>query len=101
MGNAIDTITASRPIRDPETIISNGSDFILGFFNPGNSSNRYVGVVTISEDGNLVVLNGQNEVIWSSMVSNSVTNVSTQLLDTGNIVKQYWKYQYWNQHMGK
>ncbi|TXG47254.1 hypothetical protein EZV62_026548 [Acer yangbiense] len=111
LGTAIDTITASQPIRDPKTIISNGSDFILGFFNPGNSSNHYLGiwynkksepvvwianrnkplkdtsgVVTISEDGNLVVLNGQNEVLWSSNVSNSVTNVSAQLLDTGNLV---------------
>ncbi|KAI9199038.1 hypothetical protein LWI28_026341 [Acer negundo] len=106
-----DTITASRPIRDPETIISNGGAFILGFFSPGNSSNRYLGiwynkktepvvwvanrnkplkdaygVVTISEDGNLVVLNGQNEVLWSSNVSNSGTNISAQLLDTGNLV---------------
>ncbi|KAK3188160.1 hypothetical protein Dsin_027721 [Dipteronia sinensis] len=111
LGTAIDTITVSQPIRDPETITSNGSVFILGFFSPGNSSNRYVGiwyikksepvvwianrnkplhdasgVVAISEDGNLVVLNGQNEVLWSSNVSNSVTNVSAQLLDTGNLV---------------
>ncbi|KAI9198220.1 hypothetical protein LWI28_012026 [Acer negundo] len=111
LGTAIDTITASRPIRDPETIISNGSAFILGFFSPGNSSNRYVGiwynkksepviwvanrnkplknasgVVSISEDGNLVVLNEQNEVLWSSSVSNPVNNVSAQLLDTGNLV---------------
>ncbi|KAK3188163.1 hypothetical protein Dsin_027724 [Dipteronia sinensis] len=90
--SAIDTITASRSIKDPETITSKGSAFILGFFNP--------------EDGNLVVLNGQNEVLWSSNVSNSVThvnaqnevlwssnvsnsvtNVSAQLnLDTGNLV---------------
>ncbi|KAI9198730.1 hypothetical protein LWI28_021279 [Acer negundo] len=111
LGTAIDTITASRPIRDPETIISNGSDFTLGFFNPGNSSNHYLGIwynkksepvfwvanrdkplidasglVTISEDGNLVVLNKQNEVLWSSNVSKSVNNVSAQLLDTGNLV---------------
>ncbi|KAI9198824.1 hypothetical protein LWI28_022669 [Acer negundo] len=111
LGTAIDTITASQPIRDPETITSNGSAFILGFFNPGNSSNHYVGIwynkktepvvwvanrnkplndasgiVTISDDGNLVVLNGQKEVLWSSNVSNSVTNVSAQLLDSGNLV---------------
>ena len=44
LGTAIDTITASQPIRDPKTIISNGSDFILGFFNLGNSSNHYLGI---------------------------------------------------------
>ncbi|KAI9198004.1 hypothetical protein LWI28_008433 [Acer negundo] len=113
---AIDTITASRPIKDHETIVSNSSIFKFGFFSPGSSSNRYVGiwydddnksaetviwvanrnnplkdssgVVTISEDGNLVVLNGQNnEVVWSSNVSNPVTNMgSARLLDSGNLV---------------
>ncbi|KAK2644253.1 hypothetical protein Ddye_019448 [Dipteronia dyeriana] len=115
-GSAIDTITASRPIRDHETIISNSSIFRFGFFSPGSSSNRYVGiwynddnksaetviwvanrnnplndssgVITISEDGNLVVLNGQNNaVVWSSNVSNPLTNVgSARLLDSGNLV---------------
>ncbi|KAK0578598.1 hypothetical protein LWI29_013021 [Acer saccharum] len=68
---AIDTITASRPIRDHETIISNSSIFKFGFFSPG-----------------LVVLNGQNnEVVWSSNVSNPVTNEgSARLLDSGNLV---------------
>ncbi|KAK0579009.1 hypothetical protein LWI29_019646 [Acer saccharum] len=44
------------------------------------------GVVTISEDGNLVVLNGQKEVLWSSNVSNPVTNASAQVLGSGNLV---------------
>ncbi|KAK2644251.1 hypothetical protein Ddye_019446 [Dipteronia dyeriana] len=112
-GAAIDTITSSEPIRDHETIISNGSAFKLGFFSPGNSTNRYMGiwyndksgavvwvanrnkplkdssgVFTISEEGKLVVLNGQNEVLWSSDVSNSVTNASARLLDSGNLVLQ-------------
>ncbi|KAH7569027.1 hypothetical protein JRO89_XS06G0090900 [Xanthoceras sorbifolium] len=110
-GAAVDTITVSGSIRDNETIISNGSAFKLGFFSPVNSSNRYVGiryndaseaviwvanrnkplndasgVVTISDDGNLVVLNGQREVLWTSNVSNSVANASAQLLDSGNLV---------------
>ncbi|KAJ0018339.1 hypothetical protein Pint_10800 [Pistacia integerrima] len=111
-GTAIDTITSSQSIRDLETIISRANKFKLGFFSPGNSSNRYVGIwynklstsaviwvanrnkplndssgiITITEDGNLVVLNGQREVIWSSNVSNSVNNASAQLLDSGNLV---------------
>ncbi|KAI9198953.1 hypothetical protein LWI28_025004 [Acer negundo] len=110
-GSALDTITSSRPIRDNETIISRGSAFELGFFSPVNSSNRYVGiwfndrsetviwvanrnkhlkdasgVLKISEDGNLVVLNGQNEVLWSSNVSKPLTNATAQLLDSGNLV---------------
>uniref|UniRef100_A0A7N2LTZ4 Uncharacterized protein n=1 Tax=Quercus lobata TaxID=97700 RepID=A0A7N2LTZ4_QUELO len=46
------------------------------------------GVLSISEDGNLVVLNGQEEILWSSNVSNSVTNSSATLLDSGNLVLQ-------------
>ncbi|KAJ4703332.1 G-type lectin S-receptor-like serine/threonine-protein kinase [Melia azedarach] len=109
---AIDTITSSQFIRDPETITSSGGSFKLGFFSPGNSTNRYAGIwynrasgsaviwvanrnkplndssgiVTISEDGNLVVLNGQKKVFWTSKVSNSVTNASAQLLESGNII---------------
>ncbi|KAM3701692.1 hypothetical protein ACJW31_05G193800 [Castanea mollissima] len=86
----------------------------LGFFSPVNSTNRCLriwynnisvftfiwvanrqkppkdssGVLTISEDGNLVVLNGQEEILWSSNVSNSVTNSSATLLDSGNLVLQ-------------
>ncbi|KAL3520639.1 hypothetical protein ACH5RR_018788, partial [Cinchona calisaya] len=46
------------------------------------------GILTISGDGNLVVLNGQKEILWSSNVSNSVgnRNSSAQLFDTGNLV---------------
>ncbi|CDP04300.1 unnamed protein product [Coffea canephora] len=108
---AMDAITIDHPIKDPETIVSSGQSFALGFFTPVNSNNRYVGItiniraqsvvwvanrdnpikdsagsLAISGDGNLVVLNGQKEVLWSSNVSNSVANSSAQLLDTGNLV---------------
>ncbi|XP_059437184.1 G-type lectin S-receptor-like serine/threonine-protein kinase At1g11330 isoform X3 [Corylus avellana] len=111
-GSATDTITAAKFINDSETIISNGGDFKLGFFSPPNSTNRYVGIwyaeisvftvvwvanrnnplknssgiLTISEDGNLVVLDGQKKVLWSSNLTNSVVNSSAQLLDSGNLV---------------
>ncbi|KAM7530735.1 hypothetical protein LguiB_034145 [Lonicera macranthoides] len=106
-----DTITSTQFIKDYETIVSNGSVFKLGFFTPPNTTNRYVGilynipittpvwvanknkhlndsngVVTISEDGNLVVLDGQNQIIWSSNVSNTTKSSIAQLLDTGNLV---------------
>ncbi|KAL4625488.1 hypothetical protein ACB092_05G030000 [Castanea dentata] len=109
---AIDTIRSSQSINDTEYIISNGNVFKLGFFSPENSTNRYLGiwysnisvftvtwvanrekplkdssgVLTISEDGNLVVLNGQAEILWSSNVSNSVTNSSATLGDSGNLI---------------
>ncbi|KAL0012597.1 hypothetical protein SO802_007705 [Lithocarpus litseifolius] len=111
-GSATDIITSSQPIKDHDYIISNGSAFKLGFFSPVNTTNRYLGVwynnisvftvvwvanrqkplmdssgvLTITKDGVLVVLNGQKEVIWSSSVTNSVPNSSAQLLDSGNLV---------------
>ncbi|GMP74977.1 hypothetical protein CsSME_00032216 [Camellia sinensis var. sinensis] len=109
---SIDTITLTQPINDPESIISSNKVFQLGFFSPVNTTNRYVGIwynnipvrtvvwvanrerplidssgnLMISEDCNLVVLNGQKEDIWSSNVSNSVANSSARLLDSGNFV---------------
>ena len=87
LGVAIDTITSSQSIKDPGNIVSNGNAFKLGFFSPVNSTNCYIGiwysnisvftvvwvanretplndsfgVLTISEDGNLVVLDGKKK----------------------------------------
>eukprot|EP00261_Vitis_vinifera_P017262 XP_010646862.1 PREDICTED: G-type lectin S-receptor-like serine/threonine-protein kinase At1g11300 [Vitis vinifera] len=109
---AIDTMTSTRFIEDPETLVSDGSAFKLGFFSLADSTNRYVGIwystpslstiiwvanrdkplndssglVTISEDGNLLVMNGQKEIFWSTNVSNAAANSSAQLLDSGNLV---------------
>ncbi|KAG5551160.1 hypothetical protein RHGRI_009551 [Rhododendron griersonianum] len=41
---ATDTITTTKPLADGETLISLGGHFELGFFSPGNSTNRYVGI---------------------------------------------------------
>ncbi|XP_023001215.1 G-type lectin S-receptor-like serine/threonine-protein kinase SD1-13 isoform X1 [Cucurbita maxima] len=108
-----DTITSTTSIKDPATIVSNASSFQLGFFSPANSTNRHVGIwfnnqispqtivwvanrdnplkdssgiFTISEDGNLVVLDGNHNLLWSTNVSNSATNVSARILDSGNLV---------------
>ncbi|KAK3014361.1 hypothetical protein RJ639_009083 [Escallonia herrerae] len=106
-----DTLTSSYLIKDHEAIISNNTNFKLGFFSPANSTSRYVGIsyntpvqtaiwvanrdkplndtfgtVAISGDGNLAVLDGQQQLIWSSNVLNSMANSSAQLLDSGNLV---------------
>ncbi|XP_022139811.1 G-type lectin S-receptor-like serine/threonine-protein kinase SD1-13 isoform X2 [Momordica charantia] len=109
-----DTITSTNFIKDPATIASNGSTFKLGFFSPLNSTRRYVGIwlnnisvqtivwvanrdsplndtsgiFTISKDGNLVVLDGNDTVLWSSNVSSPLVNTSAQILDTGNLILQ-------------
>ncbi|GKV19165.1 hypothetical protein SLEP1_g29459 [Rubroshorea leprosula] len=113
-GFAADTITPSKSIKYPEAIISNGSKFQLGFFSPANSTDLYVGIwynginpvkgviwvanrekplkdysgtLMISEDGNLVVLNGQKQVLWSSNVEKMTGyNTIARLLDIGNLV---------------
>ncbi|GAU36627.1 hypothetical protein TSUD_387790 [Trifolium subterraneum] len=109
------TITSSQFIKDSETISSNDDAFKFGFFSPANTTNRYVGIwyledsniiwvanrekplqdlsgmVTISDDNtNLLVLNGQKNVIWSSNVSNfaSNSNVTAHLQNNGNLILQ-------------
>ncbi|KAM3704470.1 hypothetical protein ACJW30_03G006100 [Castanea mollissima] len=116
---AIDTIRSSQSIKDKDSdfIISNGSTFKLGFFSPVNSTSRYVGiwytknsvspaqwvwvanrqkplkdasgVLTIFKDGNLVILDGQKKILWSSEVTKSVVNSKAQLLESGNLFFQF------------
>lgn len=106
-----DTITPGQFIRDSHTLISANSIFKLGFFSPQNSSNRYVGiwylsesdviwianrnqplsnnssgVVQISTNGNLVVLDSNKRVIWSTNVTHVAANSTAKLLETGNLV---------------
>ncbi|XP_030439807.1 G-type lectin S-receptor-like serine/threonine-protein kinase At1g11330 [Syzygium oleosum] len=107
-----DVITATEYIQDPGSITSSGGLYRMGFFSPNGSANRYVGiwfnnvptynvlwvanrenpildssgVVTISDDGNLVVMNGKRELVWSSNVSNTVTDAKAHLSDSGNLV---------------
>ncbi|KAK8527603.1 hypothetical protein V6N13_085421 [Hibiscus sabdariffa] len=112
-GSGTNIITPSKSIKDPEAIISEGGVFRLGFFSLANSSNRYVGILynqipvqtvvwvanrnkplkdfsgilNLSSDGNLAVLNGESEILWSSNVTNSAPNTTiAQLLDSGNLV---------------
>ncbi|KAB2071662.1 hypothetical protein ES319_A08G237900v1 [Gossypium barbadense] len=115
-GNAFDTITLSTPINDSQALVSNNGVFRLGFFSLSSSTDhRYVGiwynnrgvleesviwianrnkplkddsgVFMVSDDGNLVVSDGQNQTLWSSNVRNPRgVDVSAQILDTGNLV---------------
>ncbi|KAL2454454.1 protein serine/threonine kinase [Abeliophyllum distichum] len=106
-------ITASLVIKDPDTIVSSGNIYRLGFFRPANTTNRYLGIwnyvsamsiiwvanrdnplkdssgiVTISEDGDIVLINGKKEIFWSSNATSSPMNTSARLLDNGNLVLQ-------------
>ncbi|XP_050144790.1 G-type lectin S-receptor-like serine/threonine-protein kinase At4g27290 isoform X1 [Malus sylvestris] len=105
------TITRSQYIRDGETLVSAGGGFELGFFSPGNSKGRYLGIwytvsadtvvwvanretplgdssgfLKLSEQGVLVLLNSSDNIVWSSNSSRTVGNPVSQLLDTGNLI---------------
>ncbi|PRQ20065.1 putative non-specific serine/threonine protein kinase [Rosa chinensis] len=107
-----DTITRNQEQLkdDGGVLVSKQSKFELGFFSPGNSSNRYVGiwysqtrvsnktvvwvanrnnpindtsgVLTINRYGELVLYayNMESTPIWSTNVSRSVQNVNTSTL---------------------
>ncbi|KAK9098334.1 hypothetical protein Syun_025379 [Stephania yunnanensis] len=44
LGSVTDTIKRDKFLRDGETLVSNGGNYALGFFNPENSKQRYVGI---------------------------------------------------------
>ncbi|XP_044465170.1 G-type lectin S-receptor-like serine/threonine-protein kinase At4g03230 isoform X2 [Mangifera indica] len=115
--SAKDTLTLNDSISDRKnkTLISASKRFELGFFTPNGSSDnrRYVGiwyigsnlrrivwvanrspsldkrtgVFCIAKDGNLVVLDGNKESIWSSRLpGRSSFKRMVKLLDSGNLV---------------
>ncbi|KAF7112160.1 hypothetical protein RHSIM_RhsimUnG0255600 [Rhododendron simsii] len=112
--NGVDTITTTKSLADGETIVSSGGIFELGFFSPGNSTNRYViwykkilpimtvvwvanretplfdkaGVLKLTSPGILVLVNGTNDTIWiwSTKTSRSAQDPVAQLFDSGNMV---------------
>ena len=102
----------NQVVRDGETLISAGGSFEQGFFSPGNSSRRYLGiwfkklsimtvvwvvnkeipvtdssgVLKVTDQRTLAVLNGNDTILWSSNSIRSARNPTAQLLDSGNLV---------------
>ena len=89
----IDLISDSKFLTEPDTLVSPAGIFELGFFRPGSSENKYVGIwykkisdqtvvwvanrdfplpgassgiLKIISPGNLVLINDTNVVVWSS-----------------------------------
>nr|GME10175.1 G-type lectin S-receptor-like serine/threonine-protein kinase At4g27290 [Ipomoea batatas] len=113
LGKDIDLISRTQFLKDGDTIISQGGTFVMGFFSPTNSSNRYVGiwykqipvqtvvwvanrdaplantssaVLKITLGGQLSLLGDKGQAVWSVNTSRSVQNPVAELLDTGNLV---------------
>ncbi|KAK6934362.1 Bulb-type lectin domain [Dillenia turbinata] len=110
---AVDTMAATDTIKDGDTLVSADGTYELGFFSPGNSLNRYLGIwykkisngtvvwvanretplnnsagvlKFIADRGILALFNGSNSIIWSSNSSRTVQNPVAQLLNSGNFV---------------
>ncbi|KAH7833240.1 hypothetical protein Vadar_004354 [Vaccinium darrowii] len=110
---SIDTLTPTQSINDGEVLVSSGETFALGFFSPGDSSRRYVGiwynkisvqtvvwvanrdspingtsgVLSLNRDGNLVIYENttrNHSTLWQTNVS--AVSRSARLLDSGNLV---------------
>ncbi|KAI3829326.1 hypothetical protein L1987_03446 [Smallanthus sonchifolius] len=100
-----------QQITDGDTLVSPQQIFELGFFSPGNSNSRYVGIwyyninqtvtwvanrdnpipnnsgVFSFVNGSLIVSDGSGRVYWSSNSSSSTnSNLTVMLLDTGNLI---------------
>ncbi|WJX37972.1 receptor protein-tyrosine kinase [Trifolium repens] len=112
ISSATDTITQSQSLTDGSTLVSKGEVFELGFFNPGNSNNRYVGIwyknipvrrvvwvanrdnpikdnsskLIISQDRFLALVDKNQSLLWSTNTTTKVSNPIVQLLDNGNLV---------------
>ncbi|KAF8026347.1 hypothetical protein BT93_F2975 [Corymbia citriodora subsp. variegata] len=113
--DSLHTLDPNNTMKDGDVLISQARKFALGFFSPGNSSLRYVGiwyyvqlertivwvanrenpvnhtsgVLAFDHYGNLVIRdNIGNLPIWSTNISSLTSNNSAtaQLLDSGNLV---------------
>ncbi|KAI9186360.1 hypothetical protein LWI28_016520 [Acer negundo] len=108
----MDTITLGQSIKDGETVVSPGNFFELGFFSPGKSKGRYLGIwyiqdkntvawvanrntpisdssgfLSINAQGSLVLMmNSTTDIVWSSNASTSLQNPVAVLLESGNLV---------------
>ncbi|XP_027355241.1 uncharacterized protein LOC113865077 [Abrus precatorius] len=108
---AIDSISVSQFITDDKTLVSQGGIFELGFFSPGSSNKRYLGIwyknipdkkvvwvanreipingssgmLRVNSTGNLV-LSQNGSVVWHTKSQKQGKNPMMVLLDSGNLV---------------
>lgn len=112
---SLDTLDETKNITNGQTLVSSGGLFKLGFFNPGRSTNWFIGVwfvvspeivvwianpdhplnhssstLAISK-GAILLVDPSQHILWTSGVNSSIAyNMSNpvimQLLDSGNLV---------------
>nr|GMD96443.1 G-type lectin S-receptor-like serine/threonine-protein kinase At4g27290 isoform X1 [Ipomoea batatas] len=115
LSHARDTLTRTQFLKDGETIVSSSGSFEMGFLSiPAGSINRYVAIwykqlpvqtvvwianretaltnttsavlKIVEPGGQLVLIDGKNDTIWSTNSSRTAQNPIAVLLDTGNLV---------------
>ncbi|XP_050240415.1 G-type lectin S-receptor-like serine/threonine-protein kinase At4g27290 isoform X3 [Quercus robur] len=110
--DAADSISKSESLSEGITLVSKHESYALGFFSPGNSSNRYLGIwynnipgrtvvwvanrlnpindssgmLRVNSSGSLVLLSQNRTVAWSANSTKQALNPIVQLLDSGNLV---------------
>ncbi|KAH6836444.1 hypothetical protein C2S53_016503 [Perilla frutescens var. hirtella] len=107
---AADTLSADHSLADGEVLISPDQIFELGFFSPGSSTTRFLGIwykaapdvvvwvanrqnpingsqgiLSLAENGNLILSSAHSRIIWSSNSSTEASSPVLHLLDTGNL----------------
>ncbi|XP_030974404.1 G-type lectin S-receptor-like serine/threonine-protein kinase At4g27290 [Quercus lobata] len=112
LSDAADSISKSESLSEGITLVSKNESYALGFFRPGNSSNRYLGIwynnipvrtvvwvanrlnpindssgmLMVNSSGSLVLLSQNRTVAWSANSTKQARNPIVQLLDSGNLV---------------
>jgi len=110
-----DSLKTNQTIKEGDLLISEGNIFALGFFSPGSSTNRYLGIwyhkipeqavvwvanrndpiigssgfLFINQYGNLVLYGDDDQKlpVWSTNVSVEENDTcAAQLLDSGNLI---------------
>ncbi|XP_055960391.1 uncharacterized protein LOC126665234 [Mercurialis annua] len=110
--SVIYNVTSSRAVTPEQTLSSPNHMFELGFFTPNNSHNQYIGIwytevtpqtviwvanrenpvtsssrsLTIGRDGNLVLFDGQQNIIWSTIISGLSNGSIAELSDDGKLI---------------
>ncbi|CAK9138691.1 unnamed protein product [Ilex paraguariensis] len=108
---AADTLTPSQNLTDGQTLVSSNERFELGFFTPGTSRNRYLGIwyhnlpltvvwvankenpltdlfgrLSLNKNGGLFLHNRSMGVVWTTNQTVGVRSPVLQLLGNGNLV---------------
>ncbi|KAM0897176.1 hypothetical protein ACQ4PT_022738 [Festuca glaucescens] len=108
---AVDKLEKGQNLTNGETLVSAGGTFTLGFFSPGVSTKRYLGIwftksndtvywvanrddplggrsgmLVFNNEGSLVLLDVSGRTAWSSDFVGSATAPVAQLVESGNLV---------------